>query len=207
MTPKFRTLLGLILISGMSSPSQPLSRLVNLQTVDPSLVIDARYAKADNFVGRALYPADQLFLLEFVARDLVAAQAEFKKLGVGLKIWDGYRPLSVQKKMWMLVPDERYVANPAKGSNHNRGCAVDVTLVDKDGRELAMPTGFDNFSEKAHRDYNKLSPDVLRNRALLSDVMQRHHFVPFATEWWHFDHEGSSEFPVLDVDPFKQSTR
>ena len=206
MTTKLRSLLGLILISGMNSPSQPSSRLVNLQTVDPSLVIDARYSKPDNFVGRALYPANQSFLLDVVARDLVAAQAEFKKLGVGLKIWDGYRPLSVQKKMWTLVHDERYVANPAKGSNHNRGCAVDVTLVDKDGRELPMPTGFDDFSEKAHRDYDKLSPEILRNRALLSDVMQRHHFVPFATEWWHFDHERSSQFPVLDVDPFKAST-
>ena len=103
------------------------------------------------------------------------------------------------------MPDERYVANPEKGSNHNRGCAVDVTLVSKTGGELPMPTGFDDFSERAHRDYHDLSPDVLRNRALLSEIMQRHHFVPFATEWWHFDHERSKEFPVLDLDPFHTS--
>ncbi|MFL6414053.1 MAG: M15 family metallopeptidase [Bryobacteraceae bacterium] len=196
---------SLILIGVMSSSSPLRSKLVDLHRVDASLLIDARYAKPDNFVGVALYPANQLFLLDLVAEDLVAAQAEFTKLGLGLKIWDGYRPLSVQKRMWAIVHDERFVANPEPGSNHNRGCAVDVTLVGKNGEELRMPTGFDDFSDKAHRDYQDLPRDVLHNRGVLAEVMQQHHFVPFATEWWHFDHQRCKEFPVLDLNPFGAS--
>jgi D-alanyl-D-alanine dipeptidase len=105
-----------------------------------------------------------------------------------LKVYDCYRPPEVQKKFWALVPDERYVANPVKGSKHSLGAAVDLTLVDRRGRELEMPTRYDDFTERAHRDYMKLPRRAIRNRALLREVMVRHGFVPLPTEWWHFDY-------------------
>jgi D-alanyl-D-alanine dipeptidase len=117
-------------------------------------------------------------------------------------MYDCYRPLSVQKKFWALVPDERYVANPAKGSRHNRGMAVDLTVVDREGRELAMPTPYDDFTERAHRDFMNLSPEQLRNRELLEKVMVKHGFEPFPTEWWHFDFKGWEAYPVMDT-PFR----
>jgi zinc D-Ala-D-Ala dipeptidase len=177
-------------------------RLVELTTVNPSFVIDARYSTPDNFVAARLYPANRLFLRQKVAAHLNDAQRSLASRGLRVKIWDAYRPLSVQRRMWKLVPDERYVADPEKGSNHNRGCAVDVTLADSQGHELPMPTAFDDFTERAHRDYNNLPQEEINNRKLLTDVMERNGFVPFATEWWHFDSSDCSVYPVLDVDPF-----
>ena len=98
------------------------------------------------------------------------------------------------------MPDERYVADPRKGSRHNRGMAVDLTLVYTDGKELAMPTEYDDFSEKAHRDYMNLTGEQIKNRKILEDVMAKHGFIPFATEWWHFDYKGWEKYKVMDVD-------
>jgi D-alanyl-D-alanine dipeptidase len=127
-------------------------------------------------------------------------QAELEASGLRLKVFDCYRPLSVQRKLWELVPDERYVADPKKGSRHNRGAAVDLTLVTADGGEVAMPTAYDEFTEKAHRDYQALPASALRNRALLERVMVKHGFVGLPTEWWHFDDADWEKYPVLDVD-------
>jgi D-alanyl-D-alanine dipeptidase len=113
-------------------------------------------------------------------------------------VFDCYRPLSIQKQLWALLPDERYVIDPRKGSRHNRGAAVDVTLIDAKGNELEMPTDYDDFSERAHRDYRLLPPSALRNRELLERIMTRHGFQGLATEWWHFDAEGWEHYPVLD---------
>lgn len=116
---------------------------------------------------------------------------------LGLRVLDCYRPLSVQKKFWELVPDERYVANPNKGSRHNRGFAVDLTLVDREGRELPMPSAYDDFSEKAHRDFP--APGAAGdNRALLKAAMEREGFLGLPTEWWHFDFRGWEKAPLLD---------
>jgi D-alanyl-D-alanine dipeptidase len=103
--------------------------------------------------------------------------------------------------MWEVLPDSNYVANPAKGSRHNRGAAVDLTLVDRNGKELEMPTGFDDFTERAHRNYSGGSAQALKNRQLLEDVMKKYGFIPLATEWWHFDAPGWDKFSILDV-PF-----
>jgi len=177
--------------------------LVDLSQVDSRLVIEARYSRSDNFVGRVLYPENRLFLLQTVAHRVAAINSSLRESAVRLKIWDAYRPHAVQRRMWDLVPDERYVANPAKGSNHNRGCAVDVTLVrDDTGAELPMGSGFDDFTEKSHRDYKDLSHEERRNRQLLEDAFRRHQFVPFPTEWWHFDAAECQEYPVLDVNPY-----
>jgi len=127
--------------------------LVEATALVPGLRVDMRYATADNFTGKVIYPVARCLLRRAVALRLARVQAALAARGLGLKVWDCYRPLAVQQKLWDLVKDPRYVADPKKGSRHNRGAAVDLTLVDKDGRELPMPTRFDDFSEKAHRDY------------------------------------------------------
>jgi D-alanyl-D-alanine dipeptidase len=178
------------------------AQLVDLQVVDPTLVIEARYATTNNITGVRLYPDSRLFLEQSAAACLSRVQKALRERGLGLKVFDAYRPLSVQRRLWQVKPDPNYVADPAKGSRHNRGCAVDVTLVDRDGQELAMPTAFDEFSEKARRDYQDLPPDVLRNRQILEEAMTTEGFEPLPTEWWHFDAPGWQHYEVIDANPY-----
>lgn len=174
--------------------------LVDVQKLDPRIQLDIRYATSNNFIHQKVYESARCELREDVAQRLLEAEHEFERSGVGLKLFDCYRPLSVQKKFWALVPDERYVANPAKGSRHNRGAAVDATLIWlSDGSELAMGTDFDDFSERAHRDYRQLSPEVLGNRKMFERVMGNHGFVGLPTEWWHFDAAGWEQYPIEDI--------
>lgn len=173
--------------------------LVDIQKINPRIKIDIKYATEDNFTGRKLYSVPKCFLRRFVALKLDSVQKELEKIELGLKVWDCYRPLSVQEILWSIVPDERYVANPAKGSRHNRGCAVDLTLVDSLGNELPMPTKYDDFTEKAHRNYKDLPDTVVKNRKLLEDVMKKYGFIPLPSEWWHFDFEGWEKFSILDI--------
>ena len=187
------------LLAATCSRQQQGADLVEVKQVVPDIVVDLKYATTDNFTGQVLYDVPRCFLRRATAERLARVQARLRKLGLGLKIWDGYRPRSVQWKMWKLVPDPRYVADPHRGSRHNRGAAVDVTLVDSTGRELEMPTGFDDFTEKAHRDYQGASATALRNRALLEQVMTAEGFVPLPTEWWHFDDPDWRKYDLLDV--------
>jgi zinc D-Ala-D-Ala dipeptidase len=175
--------------------------LVDIRDVNPRIRLDIRYATANNFTGARVYDEARCFLRPDVAQRLSQVQRDLERQGLGLKVYDCYRPLSVQKKFWALVPDERYVADPAKGSRHNRGAAVDLTLVDARGRELPMPTGYDDFTEKAHRDAKDLPAETIRNREILEKAMVRRGFVPLPTEWWHFDAAGWEKYPVMDV-PF-----
>jgi zinc D-Ala-D-Ala dipeptidase len=174
------------------------SDLVDVQSINPRILIDIRYATPNNFVGRPIYSRAKCFLRRKVALKLDVIQKQLEKIGLGLKLWDGYRPFSVQKILWNILPDERYVASPFKGSRHNRGAAIDLTLVDKEGKELRMPTDFDNFSSKAHRDYERLPKDVIYNRMLLENIMREHGFVPLPTEWWHFDDVEGEKYPIED---------
>ncbi len=173
--------------------------LVDVQEINPRIRVEIRYATTNNFTGRKLYSVGKCFLRKFVAVKLDSVQRELENYGLGIKVWDCYRPLSVQKILWSLVPDERYVANPAKGSRHNRGCAVDLTLVDSLGNELPMPTGYDDFTEKAHRNYFNLPDTLIKNRMTLENVMRKYGFIPLQTEWWHFDCEGWEKFSILDI--------
>ena len=174
------------------------SDFVDIQSINPRILIDIRYATTNNFVGRPVYPCAKCYLRRKVALKLDKVQQQLEKIGLGLKIWDGYRPLSVQKIFWELVPDPRYVAPPDEGSKHNRGAAVDLTLVDKKGKEVRMPTDFDDFSVKAHLNYERLPKEVIYNRALLENIMRAHGFVPAQTEWWHYDDEESEKYPIED---------
>ena len=175
--------------------------LIDLQQSIPGLVVDVRYATADNFMKEVLYPESRVLLRREVAEKLARVQVKLKERGLSIKIFDAYRPLAVQKKMWAKFPLEGYVANPAKGSNHNRGAAVDVTLVDKEGKELPMPSAYDEFSERSHRDYAGGTQEERDNRKILSDAMESEGFVGIRTEWWHFDDKDAKTYPVLDL-PF-----
>jgi D-alanyl-D-alanine dipeptidase len=172
--------------------------LVDATSIVPHLALDIRYATTANFTHQRLYAHARCLLHEEVARRLADVQRELRARGLALVAHDCYRPLSVQKKMWTLVPDERYVSDPAKGSRHNRGAAVDVALVDKRGRALPMPSAYDEFSERAHRDYAGGTDAERANRALLDEVMRRHGFVGLPTEWWHFDAAEWQSYPLSD---------
>lgn len=176
------------------------SQLVDLPTIAPHIRLDLRYATANNFLRRAVYPQARCVLRVAIAQQLAQVQADLEAQGLGLKVFDCYRPLAVQKQMWALVPDARYVADPARGSRHNRGAAVDVTLVNQSGKELEMPSAFDDFSDRARVDY-PASSTARHHRQRLAQAMQHRGFTPLATEWWHFDGAGWQNFGLLDV-PF-----
>lgn len=178
--------------------------LVDLAEIDASFVLDNRYATSDNVTGIRLYPANTIYLERSAADRLARVQASLRGQGLGLKVFDGYRPLAVQKALWRVKPDPRYVADPAKGSRHNRGSAVDVTLVDSQGRELPMPSAFDEFSERSHLAFVDAPGDLLANRETLQKAMRAEGFIPLATEWWHFDAPGWRAFPVMDANPYGQ---
>jgi len=173
--------------------------LVELVKAIPDIVLDIRYATPNNFTGKAVYPVARCFLVKDAAQALAGVQADLKKLGYGLKVFDGYRPLSVQKIFWSIVPDPRFVADPAVGSRHNRGYAVDLSLVDASGHEVLMPTPFDDFTERAARAFMDLPKEALAHRALLEAVMSCHGFIPLPSEWWHFDYHGFDGKPNLDI--------
>ena len=137
------------------------------------------------------------------ALKLNTVQRQLEGINLGLKVWDCYRPLAVQQILWTILPDERYVANPEKGSRHNRASAVDVTLVDLQGNELQMPTGFDDFSSRAHRQYQDIPEGAIRNRTLLEGLMKKAGFIPLPEEWCHYDDENWMEFGIIDI-PFEK---
>lgn len=169
-----------------SSLSQGTSEFVRLEDVDDSFVYDMRYATANNFLKEKVYECDKCIIRKEVAQSLVKANEYFKKQGYKIKFFDCYRPLDIQKKMWEVFPNPKYVANPQRGSIHNRGGAVDITLVDINGNELDMGTEFDHFGEEAHHAYQNLSSQVLSNRKLLKEGMEKSGFGAIRTEWWHY---------------------
>ncbi len=178
-----------------------MSRLdfLDLDRVDETFIVDVRYATTNNFTKKVLYPIPKCFLRREVALKLAEVQKSVRERWLRLKIFDAYRPQSIQWKLWEIMPDPHYVADPSVGSKHNRGASVDLTLVDFEGNELLMPTPFDNFTIKAHRDCMDLPPAAIANRELLEKVMQEQGFLPLPTEWWHFDDEEWDKYPVEDL--------
>lgn len=160
---------------------------VNLKSVSKDFIVDMKYATNDNFMKQIVYDCDECYLRYKTIKQLMAANTDFLKLGYRIKIFDCYRPLDIQKKMWEIVPNADYVADPKRGSVHNRGGAVDITLVDKDGKELDMGTAFDFFGIEARHDYQNLSDEVKKNRAFLKETMLKHNFKSFDSEWWHYN--------------------
>jgi D-alanyl-D-alanine dipeptidase/kynurenine formamidase len=178
--------------------------LVQPSTIlQPPIRLDVRYATAKNFTRRALYPEPRVYLQRPAAEALVRVHRALVTQGLGLLVFDGYRPWSVTKAMWDgTAPDKRaFVADPAKGSKHNRGCAVDVSLFDlKTGREVPMPSPYDEFTQRAYTTYAGGSAQARKNRDLLREAMEREGFFAFAREWWHFDYKDWRAYPILDVD-------
>lgn len=177
--------------------------VIGLKNFIPLIVLDLRYATTNNFMHRRMSPSktNDTYLRLPVAKALLQVQHELNTKGYGLKIFDAYRPYSVTVKFWELVHDERYVADPKKGSNHNRGVAVDLTIIDlKTGEELNMGTGFDNFTDSAHHDFIDLPKEVISNRKLLKETMEKYGFLKFDTEWWHYSWPNPEKFEVLDFD-------
>lgn len=184
-------------------------KMVELKSMVPGIVYDLRYAGTNNFMRRRMYPAgtNTTFLRLPAARALQKVQLALNEKGLGLKIFDAYRPYSVTVMFWELVKDERYVANPSKGSGHNRGIAVDLTIIDsRTGKELDMGTGFDNFTDTAHSTYTALPEQILENRRLLRTTMEKYGFKVLDTEWWHFYLPNANHYEILDID-FKKMKR
>lgn len=167
---------------------------VSLKEMSSDFVYDMKYATNDNFLKQKVYDCAECYLRHKTVLSLIEANKEFITLGYRIKIFDCYRPLSIQKKMWELVPNPIYVADPKKGSIHNRGCAIDITLVDSTGKELDMGTPFDFFGEASSHNHANLSEEVKKNRKLLKEIMLKHNFTSFDSEWWHYNlKEGNLE--------------
>lgn len=178
-------------------------KMAELKTLIPGIRYDLRYATTNNFMNRLMYPKNTAvtFLRLPAVKALANVQAELNSLGMGLKIFDAYRPYSVTVKFWELVKDERYVAHPAKGSGHNRGIAVDLTIINlATGKELEMGTGFDNFSDTAHHSFTNLPAGVLKNRTLLRNLMEKNGFKIYPEEWWHYSLPDAAKYEILDLE-------
>ncbi len=176
--------------------------LVELTTLDNTIKLDIRYATSDNFIGRVVYPEPRAFLQMPAAEGVVRAHRELKKRGSGIVVYDGYRPWSISKLFWEVVPVEhrKYVADPAKGSKHNRGCAVDLAVFDlQTGKAVPMPSGYDEFTERASPDYAGGTDEERANRDLLRKLMEAEGFYVNRNEWWHFDHKDWEHYAIYDL--------
>ena len=171
--------------------------LIDVHSAIPDAVLDIRYATADNFTGKVLYPEAHCKLRRAVVVRLAKAAKALRAKDRRLLLWDCYRPLSIQKELWKRVPDPKYVADPKTGSKHNRGAAVDVALVDKDGKPVVLPTKFDEFTGAAHRDHALGGDDGAEARTL-EKAMADAGFVPLPTEWWHFDAPDFTSYALSD---------
>ena len=173
--------------------------LVRVADACPGVVVDMRYASERNVFGVRLYDGDEAWLLAVTARKLAAAAALAAEDGRTLIVLDAYRPLSAQARMWEALPEPGFVAPPSRGSNHNRGAAVDVTLAGADGLELPMPSGFDEFSERASRAYRGGDRSALANSDALRGYMEKAGFRAYDGEWWHFNDPDNVSCPLIDV--------
>lgn len=174
--------------------------LVDLRTFIPNIVLDIRYATKNNFTGQILYKEAEAYLRLPAAIALKKVQTELNEMGLGIKIYDAYRPYSITELMWEYVKDDRYAADPKKGSRHNRGCAVDLTIIElSSGEELEMPTPYDDFTNKAHHAYMNLERHVIKNRALLKSLMEKYGFESITSEWWHYDFKGWSKYELMNI--------
>lgn len=181
------------LVEFVTEPSpQPLTEpadedFVRICDYIPNIWQELFYATDKNFTGQVIYDFEDAYLRYGTVKKLMAVSEDLEDLGLYLKIWDGFRPVSAQFRLWEVYPDSTYVANPNKGySSHSRGNTVDLTLVDADGAELEMPTGFDDFSAKADRDYSDCTDNAANNAQILEIIMEKHGFSGYFGEWWHY---------------------
>lgn len=176
----------------VSSFDYDTTKWTELIQLDSTIIIDMRYATTNNFVKEKMYDCNRCFLRPEVAQKIVEAHMMLQEGGLGLKMLDCFRPRPIQQKLWDKFKNPLYVTDPAKGSMHNRGAAVDLTIVDPDGKQLDMGTAFDYFGKEAHHAYTNLSKEVLANRKLLLETMQAVELHPITTEWWHYSFRGKN---------------
>lgn len=200
---------GLKIISDFKTYQAQVAKNPNLELVEikkaiPDVVLDIRYATKNNFMGQTMYKQARAFARRPVVEKLKLIQIELKKKGYGLKIYDGYRPYAVTVSFYEKASDKNFVANPAKGSKHNRGCAVDLSIIDlKTGKDVPMPTPYDSFEPAAAPHYNELPAPIIKNRDFLINTMQAHGFKVIYNEWWHFDFVGWQDYDLMDI-PFEK---
>lgn len=176
--------------------------LVELVRLDPTIRLDIRYATSNNFLGRPVYKEARAFLQRPAAEALARANRKLREKGYGLLVFDGYRPWSVTKLFWDSTPQDKkqFVANPGQGSRHNRGCAVDLTLYDlRSGEEVEMPSGYDEFSDRAYPNYSGGTQEQRRMREMLREAMESEGFTVYEFEWWHYDFKDWKKYPILDI--------
>lgn len=184
--------------------NKPDSGILPLKTMISPVYSEVPYQTKENFTGQVLYHKHSFWVTKEAGEKLKLVQDSLKTLGLSLYFFDTYRPYAATVKMWKIVPDDRYAANPANGSGHNRGVSVDVSLAEiKTGKPLQMPTGFDNFTDTAHHDFMNLSPEILENRSILKGIMEHFGFRALSTEWWHYSLPDPKRYPLLNI-PFKK---
>lgn len=182
----------------------PNLELVDIETAIPSVILDIRYATTDNFMQEVMYKQARAFARKPVVEQLKKIQAALKERGYGLKIFDGYRPYDVTLSFYEKASDKNFVASPKNGSKHNRGCAIDLTIVDlKTGKDVPMPTPYDSFEAAAAANYSNLPKEIIKNRDYLIETMQAHGFKVLHNEWWHYDFIGWQNFSLMDI-PFEK---
>lgn len=205
-----KIILSIFLFSFSLFAQEYSSELIRVKDIIPEIILDLKYSTTDNFTEQKLYTTNECYLLPEAVHRLKIVNDSLKNIknydgknypeGIGLKIFDGYRPRAVQYLMWEIYPDPTFVADPNNGSKHNRGGAVDLTLVDLlNGEELLMPTEFDDFSEAASHNFDRLPPEILANRKLLKDMMTDvGGFNIYIAEWWHYEIPNANNYPLLD---------
>lgn len=183
-----------------SLTTKPQNQLVDLEEYIPGIVLDIRYATTNNFTKEKIYTLSKAYARKPVAESLKKAQSDFNKLGYGIKVFDSYRPYSATVKFYEVYHDTTYVASPYRGSRHNRGCAIDMTIIDlKTGKDVPMPTEYDSFKKEAWPSTPVKDPVIKKNRELLISVMEKYGFKVNSSEWWHFDFIGWKKFEVMDI--------
>ena len=204
------SLVGIVFLSVVLAQGPPIEPgpfrqpdLVELVKLDPTIKLDIRYATKNNFLGKAVYKKPRAFLQRPAAEALVRINQSLRKEGYGLVVFDGYRPWSVTKVFWDVTPPDKkiFVADPSKGSRHNRGCAVDLTLFDlKTGVEVKMPSEYDEMTERAYVNYECATPEAKHLRELLRAAMAAEGFAVYEPEWWHYDYKDWKEYPIQNLE-------
>ncbi len=185
----------------ISIDSNSQKKIININKIIPTIILDLRYGTINNFTKTKLYKnANTTYMRMAPANALLQVQNYFANKGLGIKVFDAYRPYTATKLMWNLIQDDRYVANPKNGSNHNRGLAIDLTIINlKTLEEIDMGTAFDNFTDTAHHSFTHLAAKVLENRKLLKTTMELFGFIAFDTEWWHYSWSNNQNYEVIDL--------
>ena len=176
--------------------------LVELVKLDPTIRLDIRYATKNNFLGKKVYKEARAFLQRPAAEALVRVNQKLRSQGYGLVVHDGYRPWAVTKAFWDATPEDKkiFVADPAKGSRHNRGCAIDLSMFDlKTGVTVRMPSEYDEMTERSHINYECATPETKRLREILRSAMVAEGFAVYEPEWWHYDYKDWKEYPIGNV--------